>query len=468
MVTSRDLSDVVHVEFRNKGLLRGKKILGVSTDSRKTKAGDVFIALRGENFDGHAFVADAFERGAVAAIVDQNFAEATQLGKPLLVVEDTTRALGELAHMHRKKFDIPVLAIGGSNGKTTTKDMISSVLSTKYNVLKTAGNLNNHIGVPETLLQLQKKHDIAAVEIGTNHPGEIEYLCGILEPTHGLITNTGREHLEFFKSVDGVAEEEGKLFDYLKSKPGSTAFVNGDDQRIRKKARGMKKCIVYGMQTKSADVRGKIVDVDETGCASFEYVGKRSKKSGRTKLGIPGEHNAQNALAAVAVGLAFKVSSKAIRGALESFRSTTKRMEVLDLDGVIVYNDTYNANPDSMISALRTLASAKVSGKKIAVLADMRELGDASKEEHALVGREATRLKIDYVLTFGELARAIHDAATVKYAIHYDQKNMLAEYLSELISPGDALLVKGSRGMKMEDIVTFLQERLRPAVVTPV
>jgi len=461
----KDLERLTHVEFRNKDLLKGKKISGVCTDSRKVTVGDLFIALKGEHFDGNVFVGDAFGRGAVAAVVDKLFKAEALSGRPLLVVENTIQALGELAHLHRMKFDIPVIAIGGSNGKTTTKDMTAAVLSTTYNVLSTEGNLNNHIGVPQMLLRLQKKHEVAVIEIGTNHPGEIDYLCRILAPTHGLVTNVGKEHLEFFKSAEGVAEEEGVLFEHLRKNKKSVAFVNADDGYIPLRAKRVKHCFSFGVKARRVDVRGTIVGADETGCVSFRYESGKPAKRDTIKLGVPGEHNVFNALAAVAVGLTLKVPAKRIRKALESFRPASKRMQVLNYEGVIIYNDTYNANPDSMISALRTLALAKVPGKRIAGLGDMRELGDSGPEEHTRVGREAAQLGIDYVLTFGELARFICDAADMESAFHYDQKNMLAEYLAELIAPGDAVLVKGSRGMKMEDIVTFLEERLHSAVV---
>lgn len=464
-LTARDLDTLTHIEFRNRELLKGKKISGVSTDSRKVRGGELFIALKGEHFDGHEFAADVFAKGAVAAIVDASFKADSLPAKPLLVVEDTIHAFGELAHRHRMGFQIPVIAIGGSNGKTTTKDMVSAVLATSYNVLSTEGNMNNHIGVPQMLLRLQKEHDVAVIEIGTNHPGEIDYLCRVLAPTHGLITNIGREHLEFFKSVEGVAEEEAILFDRLKKQKKSVVFVNADDPIVRSKAKGMKHQVAYGIQANRVDVRGKMVAMDVAGRVSLEYVSKKPSKTDVIRLGIPGEHNVMNALAAVVVGLAFKVPAKRIRKVLESFHPTANRMEVLNYEGVLIYDDTYNANPDSMISALRTLASAKVPGKKIAVLADMRELGESAKEEHARVGHEAAQLGIDYVLTYGDLAKSIHDAANVQYALHYEQKNMLAEYLNELIAPGDAVLVKGSRGMKMEDIVTFLEERLHSAIV---
>lgn len=462
-----DFDTLSHVEFRNRDVLKGHIVSGVSTDSRKVAAGDVFIALKGATFDGHAFVSEVLSRGAVGAIVDTAFDAEAVPDKPLLVVHDTTRALGEIAHLHRMRFEIPVVAIGGSNGKTTTKEMVTAVLRTGYNVLSTEGNLNNHIGVPQTLLRLRKGHELAVVEIGTNHPGEIGYLCEMLAPTHGLVTNVGREHLEFFKSVDGVALEEGVLFDYLRKKKGSAVFVNADDGCVRSRAKGMRRQVSYGMHAAGAGFRARITGIDETGCATLEYRSAPSGRRSTVRLGIPGEHNVMNALAAATVGRTFGISNKAIQQALGSFRPTAKRMEVLNCGGVLVYNDTYNANPDSMIPALKTLASSKVPGKKIAVLADMRELGERAKEEHERVGRAAAELGIGYLLTYGELARTIHDAAKMQYAFHYEQKNVLAEYLAELVAPGDAVLVKGSRGMKMEDIVTFLVERTRSTVAPP-
>ena len=459
-----DLRALTHREFLNAGMLRGRRIPGVSTDSRKAAPGELFIALKGTSFDGHAFVRDVFSRGAAAAIVDTTFDAGALPDRPLLVVDDTTRALGELAHRHRMKFRIPFIAIGGSNGKTTTKDMVSAVLSTAGKVLSTEGNLNNHIGVPLTLLRLRKEHRVAVVEIGTNHPGEIAHLCGILAPTHGLITNVGKEHLEFFRSREGVAGEEGALFDYLRKQRGSVVFVNADDDCVRSKARGMRRQVSYGLSAKSVDVKGRIVEVDDAGCVAFEYTRRGSAQRAAVRLGIPGEHHVMNALAAIAVGGTFRIPKKRMREALEKTRPASKRMEILDCGGVLVYNDTYNANPDSMIPALKTLASARIPGKKIAVLGDMRELGDAGPEEHERVGRAVGGLGIDYLLTYGQLARAIHNAAGIPYAFHYEQKNMLAEYLAELVAPGDAVLVKGSRGMRMEDIITFLSERFRVSV----
>lgn len=460
-----ELLHISHDEFCNVGKLKGEMLRGVSTDSRTIREGELFVALRGATYDGHRFLADAFAKGALAAIVARDGIIEPVKTMPLLVVPDTTKALGELARFYRLKFSIPVLAIGGSNGKTTTKDMIAAVLRRRFNVLYTEGNLNNQIGVPRTLFRLDKKHEIAVIELGTNHPGEIAYLCSIVEPTHGLITNIGREHLEFFHSVGGVAKEEGALFEKL-ARSGGTAFVNMDDVHLRRRSQKIKSTITYGFTSRTATVRGTLGAMDAAGCVDLRFLSKRSKRQTRVKLAIPGKHSAANALAAAAVGLAFHVPAAEIKSALEQVQPVSKRMEILTINGITVYNDTYNANPDSMRAALQTLAAAQVRGKRIAVLADMNELGTASETEHTRIGKEITSLPIDYLLTYGDQAQYIHEAANMKFKFHYLQKNMLAEYLCESLAPGDAVLVKGSRGMKMEDVVVFLQERLKQAKAT--
>ena len=452
-----------HVDRLRFDTLKGRSASGVSTDSRTIAPGSLFFALHGENYDGHRFVDEADRKGALAAVVDPAGVPLVRGSLPLLIVPDTTAALGMLALQHRERFDIPVLAVAGSNGKTTTKEMIASVLRTKYEVLSTQGNLNNHIGIPLTLLRLEKRHEVAVVELGTNHPGELARLCAIVRPTMGLLTNIGREHLEFFGSLDGVEEEEGSLFESLRGVAGAVALVNADDERVVRRVPSGLKAIAYGLHPGPA-IQGSLVSRTDRGAAIFEFTGVRVKKPVTVTLAIPGEHNAQNALAAAAVGLMLRVPAKSIKQALEAFQAASKRMEVLSLGGVTIINDAYNANPDSMLAALRTLAAASATGKRIAVLGDMRELGVHGPEEHARMGREAAALGIDYVLTFGTLAALIHDGARGTFAVHYDQKNMLAEWLAELVSPGDVVLVKASRGLKMEDVVTFLTERLGSTV----
>jgi UDP-N-acetylmuramoyl-tripeptide--D-alanyl-D-alanine ligase len=456
-----DLRRVPHREFRHPEHLKGRPVTGVSTDSRTTGQGDLFIALRGPQFDGHKFVGAAAQRGAAAAVVDASGVPSSDPGIPLLVVDDTTRALGDLAHIYRSKFSIPIVAVGGSNGKTTTKDMIASVLATTYNVLSTGGNLNNHIGVPQTIFRLERKHEIAVVEVGTNHPGEIQYLCSILHPTHGLITNIGHEHLEFFGSREGVAAEETGLWNPTYA-PGVRAVVNADDPYLHRVGKEIKKKMTFGFTRRGCNVQGSRLRIAENGCATFGFRGSRMKKPVDVRLAVAGLHNASNALAAAAVGMAFRVRPAAIRESLERFHASDKRMEVLTVNGIVILNDTYNANPDSTRAALQTLNAMHVTGKRIAVLADMLELGEASASEHARIGEEIRALEIEYLLTYGPLARHIARGAGIPKVMHYDQKNMLSEYLLELIAPGDAVLIKGSRGMKMEDVVTFLRETLTP------
>lgn len=460
-LAAEELARLRHLEFRNEASLSHAFITGVSTDTRTLRPGDLFFALRGAQYDGHGFLTEAFAAGAVAAVVEATARVQVEATRPLLVVEDSVRALGELAHLYRTGFKIPVMAIAGSNGKTTTKDMIARVLHGRYTVLSTEGNLNNHIGVPQTLLRLNAKHEIALVEVGTNHPGEIAYLCRMLEPTHGMVTNVGKEHLEYFRNVEGVAREEGSLFAALRARKGSVAFVNVDDPLVLAHAKDLKGKVSYGIAHARADVQGTVRKYDRSGCARLQIRARGRKTPLSVHLKVPGEANAANALAAATVGLTFNVSAGRIRRALESFVATSKRMEVVRISGVTVLNDTYNANPDSMRAALNVLVQTSGKGKKIAVLADMLELGAHGAEEHARIGKTVADLGIHYLLTYGALAQQIHDGAGMPLAVHYENKNILAEYLAELLSPGDVVLVKGSRGMKMEDVVTFLEERLR-------
>lgn len=448
-------------------------ITGVSTDSRSVRKGDLFCALRGERFDGHNFLTKAAGLGAHAAVIEQRWAETNQpllasLRIPVAVVNDSLAALAALAAVYRRRFAIPVIAVAGSNGKTTTKEMITAVLKRRYSVLATKGNLNNHIGVPLTIFGLEKTHEVAVVELGTNHFGEIEHLCGIAQPTHGIITNIGSEHLEFFGDREGVARAEGELPGWLHKHRGTSAraIVNSDDPAVRKLFSKFKGSVTYGMNSRSVDLRATSAP-GRLPKASVFHVHPKGGRPVAVRLSTPGRHMILNALAAAAVGRMFRVPWADIRKALEAFQPASKRMEVTQLAGTVILNDTYNANPDSVKAALETLRDFPARGKKIAVLADMLELGTQSKAEHHAIGLVASRSSVDYLLTYGEQSLATHDSATVPFKAHYDQKNILAEYLVELVGPGDVVLVKGSRGMQMEDLVTFLVERLsRPQMNT--
>ncbi len=429
---------------------------GVSTDSRTTKQGEIFFAIRGERLDGHEFVGRAFENGALIAVIHTPQSIDMFKTHPLLLVEDSTKALGKLAKNYRRKFDIPIIAVAGSNGKSTTKDMIAAVLGKKYNVLKTEGNLNNHIGVPHTLFRLQQKHDLAVIEIGTNHFGELSYLCEILEPTHGLITNVGREHLEFFGDVKGAAKAEGELYESLGR--SGIGFINADDPWVVRKAKVVKRKVTYGFAKTNVHIRGRFLGINDRARAAFSAKVK-GKREFNIQLSVPGKHAASCALGAAAVGIQFNVAQRKIQQALRGFTSASKRMETMSTGGITILNDTYNANPDSVLAALETMSAMRCRGKKIVVLADMLELGAHAREEHRGIGTRIGDSGAEYLLTCGHLAKFIHDESDIPLKFHYDEKNILSEYLSELVSPGDIVLVKGSRRMRMEDVVTFLVER---------
>lgn len=445
--------------------MKFRSVRSVSTDSRSVSGGQIFFALRGEKFDGHNFVVDAINQGAVCAVVDKRWyrdnGQATA-ALPLVVVEDTSRALGDLANIYRRKFTMPVIAIGGSNGKTTTKEMVAKILSRKFKVIKTSGNYNNQIGLPMTIFGFSNSHEVAVVEIGTNHFGEIERLCQVLEPDAGLITNIGIEHLEFFKSLNGVKKEEGSLFDYLRRANG-TAFVNADDKNLINISKTIKHKFVYGFRSDLPSRRslfGRMFGLDGNGCAVFEM--KYHHKTELVRLKVPGVHSAMNALAAAAIGSHYGVSAGGIKRGLESYKSYEKRMQVVKVGGVTILNDTYNSNPESAIAALHWLSIVRARGKRIAVLADMLELGESSSHEHQKIGKEIAKEKFDSLFTYGRLAQEIAVAADSKLETKsFDDKNDLSEKLLQTVSAGDVVLVKGSRGMRMEEVVDALLNGLR-------
>src|SRR6266849_4399250 len=396
------------------------------TDSRTVRRGDLFVALTGARFDGHQFVADALKKGAVGAIVRRGFKAPWKW--PLIELEDPLRAFQELAHAHRRRFTIPVVAVSGSNGKTTTKEMIGAILAEYFPVLKTDGNLNNHIGVPQTLLRLTARHEAAVIEMGISRLGEMARLCEIAEPTHGVLTNIGATHLETLAA------------------------------RVRGQVRS------FGFSER-ADVRA--LQVERRGLAfSFVRVGVRGRaRPLSVTLGVAGAHNIANALAAIATGLALGIGESAIRAGLARFRPTAMRSEVRRWRGVTWLNDCYNANPSSMRAALRWLAELegelKGNGRAIAVLGDMLELGEGSVRVHRDIGEELARQGTDYLLTVGDLAAEIAAGARgagmpVDRVIVTQEHGALAERLKDILRAGDVVLLKGSRGTRMERVLEEL------------
>ncbi|MEP7145951.1 MAG: UDP-N-acetylmuramoyl-tripeptide--D-alanyl-D-alanine ligase [bacterium] len=322
MLKIDDLISVNHIEKINFDKLKKKKFKGVSIDSRNIKKDEIFFAIKGERTDGHEYLDDIFKKSKGPAVVEKEWFKRNKSrfkNKILFIVNDSIIALGEFAKIHKKNFNIPVLCIGGSNGKTSTKDLTAAVLSQKFKVLKTEGNFNNHIGLPLTLLRLNEKHNFCVLEAGSNHFNEIKYLCGIAEPDYGLITNIGKEHLEFFKNLKGVAKAEFELYDYLKKKKSGILFFNLDDQFIKNYLKGInyEKKFSYSYQH-SADVKGRFKGYNQDFEPEIEIT--YGQKKIETWISTFGRHSVHNGLAAAAAGLYFKVSERKIREALQNFK----------------------------------------------------------------------------------------------------------------------------------------------------
>ncbi|MFQ6091150.1 MAG: UDP-N-acetylmuramoyl-tripeptide--D-alanyl-D-alanine ligase [bacterium] len=441
----------------------------VSIDSRTLKKGDLFFALRGERFDGHDFVGQAFDKGAVAGVVSEAwYAQNQELSdgcRITIVVEDTLQALQELARYYRAQFQTSVVAVTGTNGKTTTKEMIARVLSQEFSVLKTAGNLNNHIGLPLTLLRLRSGHQIAVVELGMRGLGQIARLAQISDPQLGVIINVGPAHLEFFDSVDQIAEAKAELLDYLDR--SSTAILNADDPRLmRQKFRTRGRTITYGLE-RGADVQGKFLGMSNSGGSIFAV-----SDSPQIELPLPGKHMVSNALAAVAVGREFGIEDLKIRQALESFQTEAMRMERFEVDGIEIINDAYNANPDSMRAAVETLRDLPCAGRRIAVLGDMLELGETGPSAHRELGKWVAQCGIDYLVAIGELSKSLAAGAVeskmMKHKVYYfASKREAILKLKELLRKGDLLLAKGSRKIGLEEVIEGLVRNPKSKIQNP-
>jgi UDP-N-acetylmuramoyl-tripeptide--D-alanyl-D-alanine ligase len=452
ILTLGEIQQACSARFEGDGAQLTQRGAGLSTDSRRCQPGEIFVALRGEKFDGHQFVSQVLAAGALAAMVEESWfaAQKTPRGN-FIVVDNTLQALQQIGHAIRRRWGKPIVAITGSNGKTTTKELVAAVLAQDKSIHKTTGNLNNHIGVPLTLAELDHGHDLAVVEMGTNHYGEIARLCEIAAPDFGLITNIGRAHIEFFTDLDGVAKAKRELFDYLHARDG-VVFINADDPKLRATLPSGAKAITYGIE-QPAQVQGKIAGVDANGCVTLAW------REQNIQLAIPGTHNAINALAAVAVGEHFGIAPEKIRRALEATQPVAKRMEIFRRGGLTIINDAYNANPESMRAALEFLAAMPVgkNGRRIAVLGDMLELGDASPIAHEEIGVMAKGLPIHAVFAYGpQMRHLVHAIGEAFWTEHFDDKTRLCEEVNRSVRPGDVILLKGSRGMAMEEVVEKL------------
>ncbi len=428
---------------------------GVSIDSRQVTKSQVFIAVKGEIFDGHDFVLDVAAKG-VKVIVVHKPVILPQQDVVLILVKDTTKALGDLARSYRLRFNIPVIAITGSAGKTTTKEMVAAVLGRKYRVLKNEGTQNNHIGVPLTLFKLRPTHDIVVMECGTNQPGDIPWLADVLRPTAAVFTNIGESHLERLGSPAGVLKEKWTLTRSLPK--AAQVIINGDDPLLSKQADGVKgqwKIIRYGIDHPAA-FRAQAVAVAGATSLRFTVLGKS------IELHSCGINNVYNSLAAYACGVSFGVNPSDIAASLRKFEFPQGRGQILRLGKGWLLNDAYNANPVSMRSALQTLEAIAVTGKKIVVAADMLELGARSEQLHASIGALAATMGIDVLITVGKLAKGMGQEARRRSkqmtVVICTDVEAAKEHLAKIFNNGDAVLVKGSRRMKMEHVVEFLLE----------
>jgi len=427
-------------------------VTSVCTDSRSLKAGDLFVALRGDKFDGHTFVAEASKRGAAGVIVEEFPAELPP-GFGVILVKNTLEALQHLGAEYRRSLDIQVIGLTGSNGKTSTKDLTASVLGENFQVTKTDGNFNNHIGVPLTLLRARGSDQIGVFEMGMNHAGEIAPLAAMAAPEVGIITNIGMAHIEFLGSREAIAQEKGMLAEALP--PSGTLILSAEDEFSPAIAARTKADVVL-----AGINMGEIFASDLRPSASgTKFTINAEGRTAAAELSVPGEHMVRNAMLAVAAGRAFGLSLEECAAGLAKLRLTKGRLEQKMIRGIQVIDDTYNANPDSVAAALRTLASMPAVGRRIAVLGRMGELGTEAERGHRLVGEVAAQTHVDSVIGVGEEAQWITEAAWrggVEKVVRVESTEEATKVLRDLAKAGDLVLIKGSRSARMERIVEGL------------
>ena len=445
------------------GKLRGNDTIPhITTDTRKIAAGDLFIALRGENFDGADFAADALHKGAAAVLINAPLSASVQkdLKKEkgtVLTVPDTLKAYQEIAHAWRMKFDIPVVAITGSNGKTTTKDLTAAVLSGRGTVCRTAANYNNEVGLPLTLLGITEDDTAAVVEIGMRGLGQIAALAPVAAPNIGIVTNVCEVHMELLGSIENIAKAKAELVEAIPV--GGTVLLNADDERVaamRSMAADGVRVLTYGLGA-DADIRAEALRLAAGGSQFMVTWGNE-----RHDYSIPlaGRHNVSNALAALAAGFVLGCTPQEMQAGLRTLTPTKMRYEVHEIGARRFINDAYNASPSSMCAAIETTASL-YHGRRIAVLGDMLELGVAAEEAHREIGKRVAELGFAALVTYGEQARWMHkaaEAAGCSVCYHAESHEAAAKYLREMLVDGDTVLFKGSRGMKMEQIIALLTE----------
>ncbi len=433
---------------------RDKEIKDITTDSRKAAGGVLFIPLVGEKFDGHEFIKAAFDLGAAAALTSKD----TELliGKTIIRVEDTMKALADIARYYKMKHNVPTVAVTGSVGKTTTKDMLASVLGEKYNTLKTQGNFNNEIGLPITIFRLEKEHEAAVLEMGMNHFGEIERLASIGRPDVAVITNIGESHIENLGSREGIFKakmEITKLFT-----KDNTLIVNGDNDFLSTtKGMGEYKVVYYGIENPENDVYAK--NIADNGLNGITFTAVADGKEYNAEVTVPGAHNVYNALAAICVGREFDVPMEKIIDGIKNFKPTEMRMAVEEYEGITIINDCYNASPDSIRAALKVLGTAK-DKRKVAILGDVLEMGEFAMKAHYEIGKSVAENGIDFLITAGEnmksAARGAKDNG-MKNVVTFDKTLEVCNFVKNEIKSGDAVLIKASHGMRFEEVYNTIK-----------
>lgn len=425
---------------------------GISTDTRTLVPGNLFIALVGEKFNGHDFIPQALEKGAGGILVSQKVKGAGNAA--VFLVDNTLKGLQDLAHFHRRRFTIPIIAITGSNGKTTTKDMTAAALSSRLRVLKTQANYNNEIGLSLTLLQLTEEHQAAVVEMGMRGRGEIAGLAQIADPTMAIVTNVGETHLELLGSLENIAAAKAELVEAVGMK--GISILNADNEFVYEMHHKAKGQVVYFGTNSRADIKAQKIQSGEDGVA---FACTTKKGSFPVFLPIPGRHNVYNALAAIAAGLALGLTQNDIVAGLAGFSLSSMRLSVAQYGDYTVINDAYNASPMSVTAALDALKDV-AKNRKIAVLGDMLELGDVAVEAHRNVGKKVAKDKVDVLVTIGELAGYIA-AAAIEYGaptvIACESHETAKKALKRNLEQGDTILIKGSRGMKMEKMLEMFE-----------
>ena len=422
----------------------------ISTDTRKIAADSLFFALKGDNFDANTFAKQAITAGAAYAIVDN---PAYQLGEKCILVDDVLVALQDLARYHRKQLTIPVIGLTGTNGKTTTKELINAVLSQKFKTLATQGNLNNHIGVPLTILSIDRTHEIAVIEMGANHQKEIELLSSIAQPSHGLITNIGKAHLEGFGGVEGIKKGKGELYDFLAA-DGGVVFVNGDDAVLTtmQKARSLSKVVLYGTSNKDNTVIGKLTE--NSPLLALEWTNKLSGETYPVKTQLTGAYNLDNILAAICIGVYFELEADEINAGITGYQPQNNRSQIKQTETNTLICDYYNANPSSMQVAIENIGKLQAD-RKVLILGDMFELGDESPAEHAAIIKKALDTDVAERIFIGkdfagQESGIKNQESGVKF---YSTAEDAIEALRSEPIRNSTILIKGSRGMALERLV---------------